>query len=600
MRRWAVAIALLGVGCTELLPGDVTRPCDGSRCGAADAAAGLDAGIDGGPDAGSAERGCGDGVVDPDEACDDGARADGDGCDAECALEDGFSCVIEDGRSVCSPICGDGMQVGDEVCDDGGTTACGACNADCTGPGEASTCGDGRVCADDEGCDQGASDMGDGDGCSTDCQVEIGWVCGGEPSACAMTCGNGRVDPMEACDDEGTEDGDGCSAACAVERGWTCEDLPGMPSVCETRCGDGAIAGAETCDDENETDGDGCSAGCAVETGWDCTGEPSGCRAVCGDGRVVGEEVCDDGNDVTEDACPYGTPSCTICEATCRGESTRTGPYCGDEVWQPAEEECDDGDGGPFFFGDGCDGSCTVDPGWTCSGSPSVCTGICGDGMQVGDEACDDGNTVTETECSYGTTSCDGCSADCASALTLTGGECGDGVVQSAFEACDDGNVRDCGLCDASCSAERPPPAPAFGSIEVVPGHELSDGEGVRIHDGFVTSELTFQRSASGPYDVYYETWMSGADVAAQLELAIGRVTSEILATASGAVVDLHHRRFGSRFDEPITETVSASGFRVHGMDGGHGDPCEDGTTCSDSLACESGDCSGGVCAPPP
>ncbi|MCA9490659.1 MAG: hypothetical protein KC621_12095 [Myxococcales bacterium] len=39
---------------------------------------------------------CGDGVVTPDELCDDGGVADGDGCSATCAAEDGWTC---DGES---------------------------------------------------------------------------------------------------------------------------------------------------------------------------------------------------------------------------------------------------------------------------------------------------------------------------------------------------------------------------------------------------------------------------------------------------------------------------------------------------------------------
>ena len=44
---------------------------------------------------------CGDGVVDPGEACDDGNRIDDDGCDNACRL----------------PVCGDGKRAGREECD---------------------------------------------------------------------------------------------------------------------------------------------------------------------------------------------------------------------------------------------------------------------------------------------------------------------------------------------------------------------------------------------------------------------------------------------------------------------------------------------------
>jgi fibro-slime domain-containing protein len=38
---------------------------------------------------------CGDGNQDPDEACDDGNRLDGDGCSSACTVEEGFACTAE-------------------------------------------------------------------------------------------------------------------------------------------------------------------------------------------------------------------------------------------------------------------------------------------------------------------------------------------------------------------------------------------------------------------------------------------------------------------------------------------------------------------------
>jgi cysteine-rich repeat protein len=72
-----------------------------------------------------------------------------------------------------------------------------------------------------------------------------------------------------------------------------------------------------------------------------------------------------------------------------------------------AGEACDDGNA---TSGDGCSATCTVEAGFTCSGTPSVCAAaaVCGDGRLAAGEACDDGNT----------TSGDGCSATC----TVEGG----------------------------------------------------------------------------------------------------------------------------------------------------------------------------------
>jgi cysteine-rich repeat protein len=46
-------------------------------------------------------------------------------------------------------------------------------------------------------------------------------------------------------------------------------------------------------------------------------------------------------------------------------------PTCGDGILAAPAEACDDGN---VTSGDGCTASCLVEPGWTCSGSPSLCT----------------------------------------------------------------------------------------------------------------------------------------------------------------------------------------------------------------------------------
>jgi cysteine-rich repeat protein len=50
--------------------------------------------------------------------------------------------------------------------------------------------------------------------------------------------------------------------------------------------------------------------------------------------------------------------------------------------------------------GDGCSATCTVQAGYACTGSPSVCATVCGDGLRLGTEQCDDGNTANGDCCS--------------------------------------------------------------------------------------------------------------------------------------------------------------------------------------------------------
>lgn len=68
---------------------------------------------------------------------------------------------------------------------------------------------------------------------------------------------------MEACDDGNTISGDGCSSTCVIEPGYVC--LGGgltTRDVCFEDCGDGKNYGHFACDDGNTVSGDGCSAAC--------------------------------------------------------------------------------------------------------------------------------------------------------------------------------------------------------------------------------------------------------------------------------------------------------------------------------------------------
>jgi cysteine-rich repeat protein len=56
----------------------------------------------------------------------------------------------------------------------------------------------------------------------------------------------------------------------------------------------------------------------------------------------------------------------------CSGEPSSCGEVCGDGIIT-LTEGCDDSGTTP---GDGCDASCQVEPGWICTGEPSVCTPV--------------------------------------------------------------------------------------------------------------------------------------------------------------------------------------------------------------------------------
>jgi cysteine-rich repeat protein len=385
------------------------------------------------------EAECSDGIVASTEDCDDGNRIDGDGCGAGCNVEDGYAC--SGAPSVCDAVCGDGELLGAEACDDGNTEAEDGCSATCAVEegfactGEPSEC-DG-ICGDSlirgtEGCDDGS--RASGDGCAGVCQIETGFVCTGEPSVCAPDCGDGLPFGDEECDDGNDVDGDGCTLDCTIEDGFLCE---GRPSVCTGVCGDGNVVFGEGCDDGNTTPGDGCDATCAVERGFACMNEPgeaSVCDDTCGDGVTSALEGCDDGNMADGDGCAMACTVETGYECDTVAEPSVCTPVCGDGVVVAGVEACDDGNTDPD---DGCDGLCVVETGFVCDGSPSACSGICGDALIVTGEACDDGNEVGNDGCSPRCSVEFGATCDNATPPSVCTTTCGDGI-PGFDEQCDD------------------------------------------------------------------------------------------------------------------------------------------------------------------
>jgi cysteine-rich repeat protein len=359
----------------------------------------CDAFDDGDDTNGSCNAECGDGLVHPEESCDDGNGASGDGCSDFCLEEFGYTCTGE--PSVCTPNCGNGAIDIGEACDDGDTASGDGCSDLCTVEngytctGEPSACepscgngniqpGEGEVCDDDNGVG--------GDGCSATCQVEPGYVCTGNPSVCTFVCGNGAFDPGETCDDGNATGGDGCSALCQIESGFLCS---GLPSLCAPICGDGLLRSIEGCDDGNLTSGDGCSSLCQIETGFGCGGTPSSCSAICGDGFIRGNETCDDANTISGDGCS-GNFCRTEFDSFCSGQPSVCIELCGNGVLDGIEE-CDDGNAAN---GDGCQGNCTTQAGYACFGEPSACFPTCGNSVIDAGETCDDGNSVGADGCS--------------------------------------------------------------------------------------------------------------------------------------------------------------------------------------------------------
>ena len=124
------------------------------------------------------------------------------GCNSECEPNVGWKCTTSTSTwtSTCVQTCGNKQHDADmkEVCDDGNNVS--------------------------------------GDGCSEGCTlIEDPYVC---PlvGKCNKNCGNGFFegdDPRiglvgtenEKCDDGNRNNGDGCSSICEIEPGWICESM---------------------------------------------------------------------------------------------------------------------------------------------------------------------------------------------------------------------------------------------------------------------------------------------------------------------------------------------------------------------------------------
>lgn len=133
-------------------------------------------------------------------------------------------------------------------------------------------------------------------------------------SCAPITCGDGKLQEPEECDDGNDDETDACTNACT-----------------DAKCGDGSVwKDHEACDDGNDKSDDDCLATCV--------------SATCGDGFIwAGHETCDDKNKVDTDACT------NACQKA----------VCGDGVLQAGKEECDDKNA---TSGDGCSKTCTVEP----------------------------------------------------------------------------------------------------------------------------------------------------------------------------------------------------------------------------------------------
>ncbi len=414
----------------------VVEPWLGEACDKADFGEGIGAYCS--DDCSAITGRCGDGVVQENEACDEGNTKDGPYCSADCKEIVG-SCGdgIKQSNEVCDKAepgegggegigaycsddckevtgsCGDGTVQENEACDDGENNGkYGYCSKNCDGPGP--HCGDGTVNKEfDEVCDKAEPGEGNGEG--------IGAYCNDDCSEIVGSCGDGTLQDHEVCDK--ANHGDGIGAYCSDD----CQEILG-------ECGDGTVQDHEECD-EGENNSTKCEYGvqescmvCNHKCKWQ-----AGELTYCGDDKIdtANGEMCDDGEMNGE----YNH-----CGEFCQGP----GPRCGDDIVDDPHEVCDDGSTNGMY------GYCKED----CSGMGPHC----GDGnVDSPREECDDGNDETE-ECEYGQQACTVCTASCESGPGIPN-YCGDGKVnKEEGEVCDNGEEKNgtYGYCKEDCSGMGP------------------------------------------------------------------------------------------------------------------------------------------------
>ena len=413
---------------------------------------------------------CGNGVLDPNEDCDDGTAngSPGDPCNEFCQFvcagdvncDDGNAC---NGAEVCvdhachagNPLadgtdcgggmlcrggtcvdarCGDGITTAPEECDDGNATDGDGCEHDCTFSCKSSD--PARNCTPDDACAGQGTCNDTTHVCAPGTPLGDGTMCGTGNDYCKAghcttpVCGNGVVEPGEDCDDGGLNGtkNDGCTMGCQ----YVCVDPTadcGAPPVCEKfQC-----TGTHLCQavPDATQNGNACGSNLVCKDG--ACSSPT---AVCGNGVVEPGEDCDFGADngpntgCEKDTCKFSCANAAACDDG--------NPCNGAETCDPVTAT----NGG---MGHKCNAGTPESDGTAC-GTGKVCraqvcqSSTCGDGVvDPRTESCDPPGSVV------GGKTCD---SHCHLII------CGDGVREDT-EQCDDHNVVNLDGCDSACKFEQ-------------------------------------------------------------------------------------------------------------------------------------------------
>ncbi|MFC1800635.1 hypothetical protein ACFLYT_01120, partial [Nanoarchaeota archaeon] len=250
---------------------------------------------------------------------------------AECDYYDTNVCC---GIGSSNPVCGNNLLEDDEDCEDGNDKSGDGCSSDCKIEIPGSVCGNNVIEAGEECDDSTLNSDTIPDACRTDCKN--------------ARCGDNTIDTLEQCDDGDTFTS-GCSygqASCTVCDSQ-CQNVAGTIHY----CGDGNVdssdggPGGEQCD---PPDGSTCDNQCQNII----TSLPGPAR--CGNKKMEAGEQCDTTDDA---ACPgQCIPAGQLNECTCppsqpppsdnplpTSQCPTTGGLCSDGIWNCGESDQDCG-----------------------------------------------------------------------------------------------------------------------------------------------------------------------------------------------------------------------------------------------------------------
>ena len=375
-----------------------------------------------------------------------------------------------------------------------GTLGCTLCQLDTSSCITVPACGDGKLDPGEQ-CDSLGPVFTAIDEC-TDFSIYTGGTlkcsanCTLDTTKCDAPayCGDSKIDPQETCDKDidtpvfGSialctdfdefERGDlSCSPACALD---TSDCIPAP------LCGNGLIDPGEACDGDNLG---GLTGTCSeYNPGYfqqgtfgcdDCEIDTSAClgvAGVCGDGIVNPGEDCDGSSFGIIDRCddyPEFVGGALSCDADCKLDTTACtpGPLCGNGLIDPGEE-CDGDNLGPLsdcvslspsFFGGGtlsCNDACKLDTS-LCDAKPG-----CGNGVINPGEDCDgdDFGNLPSLNCADISTEYAGGTVVCSNACTIDYAQC----ISNGTADCTINHDGCCWgqndtICDPDCAAGEDP-----------------------------------------------------------------------------------------------------------------------------------------------